>query len=124
MTDDRTLLAHVDKLETLLGEKFGLTRGPLARRLARLGRRVPGSVRRDLQQVEQARFLSGHPKLRHVTDPRLVDQAYGRAVEHLTAIDVADRRKGRAINLLATILFNLLAVAALMIVLMVWRGLV
>lgn len=124
MIDQRTLLARVDKLETLLGEKFGLTRGPLAGRLARLGRRVPGSVRRDLQQVEQARFLSGHPKLRHVTDPRQVDQAYGRAVEHLSAIDVTARRKGKAINLLATILFNLLAVIALVIIVLVWRGLV
>lgn len=123
MADPKTLHARVETLESLLADKFGLSRGPLSVRLTKLGRRVPASVHRDLQQVEQARFLSGHPKLQHVMDPQQISAAYSRAMDHLTAINVAERRKGRAINLLATILFNLLVVGVVFIAVLVWQDL-
>ena len=122
MIDDATHRARTDRLNTLLGDKLGLRRGTLARRAARAGRRLPQAIRHDIGVVDTARFLSGHPRLRHVPDARQVGDAYARVVAHLESIDVADRRKGAAIGILASVLLNLLAVVVLVLVVLVWRG--
>ncbi|WP_146188633.1 hypothetical protein [Pseudoprimorskyibacter insulae] len=112
----------VAKLNTLLEKKFGARRGTLERRVRKAGRRLPASVRRDLAEVAKTAKLAENPKLARQIDPAKMTAAYDRALKHLNAIDVADRRKGAILGALGVTSFNLIVVFAVLIVLLIWRG--
>ncbi len=114
---------EADTLRTLLAKRLGLKRGSLSRRVAKAGRRLPTAVRNDIAVVAEAENLARHPKLAIRLDPTATKGAYDRAVAHLKAIDVADRRKGFALSILGSVAFNILAVIFLLIVVLRWRGL-
>ena len=124
MSETAEIDARVTRLERLLESRFGLAKGPLALRVARVGRRVPRGVRRDLATVAEVAQMVAHPKLALRVDRAEVLAAADRAERHLAAIDVADRRRGRLLGLLAVVVFNLLLVFALLIAVLRWRGFV
>ena len=111
-------------LNDLLEEKLGLRKGPLAQRAARAGRRLPAYVRQALAKVAQAQALMAHPKLARQVDMAQLQRSYAQACAHLHAIDPGARRKTAALRLTAGVAFNILAVAALVLALLRWRGLV
>ena len=113
-----------ERLEQLLAQKFGLSSGPLSRRLARLGRRLPAAVRDDMARIVAAQAASGHPKLALQHDLTDLRGACQRAEAHLQTIDVKDRRRGALLSLLADVMLKVLIVATLVVVVLVWRGLV
>ena len=124
MIDAQDMAAKVARLEKLLARKFGAETGPLAERLRKVGRDLPKSVRRDVQTVIDAAALAGNPRLSLQGDPRKVAEAFDRAVAHLEAVDVKDRRRGRMLTILGAVMFNLLAVFILLVIVLRWRGLV
>jgi tetrahydromethanopterin S-methyltransferase subunit G len=124
MTETADITACVARLERLLDSRLGLARGPLAQRVAKVGRRVPLSVRRDLGQVAQAAEMVTHPKLGLRVDHAAVLAAGARAEAYLKAIDAADRRRGRLLGMLGALVFNLLLFAVLLVIVLRWRGLV
>ena len=118
------IVARVARLEGLLESRFGAARGGLARRVAKVGRRVPRSVRRDLNTVVQAAQIATHPKLGLRIDHARVRAAAERAEAHLKAIDVRQRRIGQVLGILGALVFNLLLVVVILLVLLHWRGFV
>jgi IS4 transposase len=64
----------------------------------------------------------GHPKLMMQVDAVEVERAYRTLRQHLKTVDVKDRRKGAVLSLLGSLSFNLLAVLALLLLVLVWRG--
>ncbi|CUH67387.1 hypothetical protein TL5118_02170 [Thalassovita autumnalis] len=122
MIDQQALTRMESELNELLAEKFGLSSGPLTARLQRLGRRVPGYVRRAAQVLVEAGAHVGHPKLMMQVDAAEVERAYRTLRQHLKTVDVKDRRKGAVLSLLGSLSFNLLAVLALLLLILVWRG--
>ena len=115
---------QAEALRTLLGEKFGLKRGSLARRIAKAGRRLPMGVRNDMAAVAEAEQMAQNPKLAIRLDPRKTHAAYERAAAFLQAIDVKDRRKGAVLSILGSLAFNFLVVVTLLIIVLRWRGFV
>ena len=124
MIDQQDLSAKLAQLDTLLGKKLGLRRGPLERRAARAGRSLPRAVRRDIAYLGQAGRLAGHPLLSARFDPDAVAAAHARAVATLDGIDVADRRKGALLSFLAVVSVNLFVLILVVLGLLRWRGLV
>jgi len=110
------------ELETLLAEKHGLSSGPLSRRLTKGLRRAPRAVKRAADGFVQAQIQMGNPKLMRLMDKAQVESQFQTLRDHLRAIDVADRRKGLVLSLLGSLGFNLIAVAAILVILLVWRG--
>ncbi|WP_238364230.1 hypothetical protein [Mesobacterium pallidum] len=124
MIDPQDLSGKLAQLDTLLSQKLGLRRGPLDRRAARAGRRLPRAVRRDITYLGQAGRLAGHPVLSARFAPHEVAAAHARAVARLESIDVADRRKGALLSFLAVVSVNLFVLILLVLGLLRWRGLV
>lgn len=119
-----TLESRAGALSQLVTAKFG-PKGPDLRRQARkLGRRVPKSVRSDLDLVGQAAHLARHPRLSRLHQPQEVEAAADRATAHLESIDPANRRRGLVLSWVADNVINLMLLAVLFIAILRIRGIV
>ncbi len=107
MADHADIAAKAARLEALLGEKLGLTDGPLSRRVARARRRLPTGVHAHLVRVARAAEAAGHPRLVRQIDDAALERAYAEAVSHLEKVDPRDRRIGMFLDIAATLIFNL-----------------
>ena len=97
-------------LRQLLDERLHL-RGPnLQAQAARIGRKLPGRVRRDIALVARAEVQSQSPRLAMQTDTRAVERAARNAARHLRGIDPAFVRNTRILRALAKVAFVVLAV--------------
>ena len=124
MSIEPDLQKRIARIETLLADRLNLSRGPLARRVAKAGRRLPRRVRDDLARLGEAAHLAGHPVHRLRLDTEALTAAAERGEAHLKTIDVADRRKGIVLGWLAVNAVNLLLLAALILTILNWRGFV
>ncbi len=110
-------------LAVLMHERLGIRRGEsLSAKLSHAGRLVPKAERKAGQTLIAAEKLWDNPKLRRQVDPSEIGAAERRLRLWLDTVDAADRRKGMIIGILASIAFNVLVVAAALIVWMVWSG--
>ncbi|OSP53874.1 hypothetical protein [Pseudoruegeria sp. SK021] len=123
--------AHADEvakrnsaLSKLLGRQLDVPGQTLSRVTSNAGRSLPRGLRRDAQDLIEAEQLAAHPKLRVQVDPRRLRQADRRLRAHARTLDPAEARKGRLLQLLGGIAFNLLILAALVIGFLAWRGLI
>ncbi len=123
MIDEKELQACTDRLADLLAEKLHLSRGSFERRMRRAGRRLPKRLHQQAAVIVQAQHVAGHPRLAIQTQADDVYRAAREIEQHLKTIDPVDRRKGAILGLLGGLSFNLLALAALVILFLRWRGL-
>jgi hypothetical protein len=63
-----------------------------------------------------------NPRLLPQVDIEAVAQAYDLCLKHLNGMDAADRRRGLAVGIAGSIAFSLLVVAALLALVLRWRG--
>lgn len=122
MLDAAKIGKQTRQLEKLMAAGFGATKGPLEKRLAKAGRRLPAAVHKDVAAVSEAAFLAGHPKLGRVLAQGAVDAAYDRAVEALRKVDPKERRKALLLSTAGMVAFNLIVVAAVLIWVLWYRG--
>jgi len=113
----------VRDVERRIRRSYGL-RGPLKAQLARLGPRLPPALRREAEELLAARHLAGHPKLARQVDGVRIRRAHDRLTRHLRRVDTSDRRRAGLTRWLGTLAFNLLAVLALAIGVLAWRGVI
>ncbi|WP_293572671.1 hypothetical protein [Phaeobacter sp.] len=100
-------------------EKAG---GDLASALKRARRRLPRRIYRIGLELAAVQPLLEHPKLRlTVQDTKLLRQAE-EIITHLRSIDLADRRRGRILDILGSMAFALLTATVLLLILLRWRG--
>lgn len=111
-------------LAAYLGEKLDVPGDDLATVSARAGRVLPRRLRREADYLVQAETLRNHPKLRHLIDDDRARKADRRLRAHVRNEDPAKARTDRRLGWLAGLAFNLLLFAALVIVLLYWRGFV
>lgn len=124
MDRNETIEAQAQDLRELLAKRLGLRSGSLAQRVVKAGRQLPVGVRNDIAAVAEAETMAQHPKIGRRMDPKSTLAAYERAAAFLQAIDVKDRRKGLLLSMLGSAAFSLLAVIALLVIVLRWRGLV
>lgn len=110
------------ELAALMREKLGVRGEGLDSKLRRAGRLLPRQARRAGQHLVEVEKLWENPKLRRRIDPAGTREAAKRLREHLDAIDVADRRKGYWIGVLAPLALNLLLIGAAAVTWLVWSG--
>ena len=122
MTESADITELQSDLQTRLAQKLGLRRGPLDKRLAKAGRRLPRRVHRDAAVIKEAAELMDHPKLRRRVDQASIQAAHDRIADHLDRIDPKERRVRFWLGVLGSLAFNVLAVATLLIVVLKWRG--
>lgn len=98
--------------------------GDLAAALKKARRRLPRRIFRQGMLLAQAVPLMDHPKLRLTLDEPALRKAAGEVSGYLKSVDLADRRKGRVLDMLGGMAFSVLAVIVLLIVVLRWRGLI
>lgn len=122
MTDRTDIAGKAADLQQQLQEKLGIKGRSLEHALSRAGRRLPRRLRARGQEIVAAQKLAAHPKLAPRIDGAAVSAAYDGLSAHLRQIDVADRRKGKALSLAGSIAFNLLVVGVGFLIWLWWRG--
>lgn len=115
---------RLSDLRALLTERLGVAGRDLRDQVRRAGRRLPRAARRDAEFLARAETMARHPRFARLIDPREVKRAERRLSHRLRAIDPAAERRNRRLNLLAAAGFYLLVTFALVVALLVWRGIV
>lgn len=111
-----------DRVAALMGEHLKVKGQGLPEKLWRGGRMLPRKIRAQAAFLADACEQAEHPHLRPRIDMGRVTAAYDACVRHLTGINRWERRRVGALNFLASAAFNLLVVAALVVVVLIWRG--
>ena len=121
MTGD-DITTRTAEIGLLFEERLGLRGGSLDRQVRRAGRGLPRAIAREARYLAQAESLATNPRLWRQVDPARLQAAHRIVRDHLRGIDPRERRKTRIIGIASSAAFNLLAVTALVLVVLVWRG--
>ncbi|MCK4711484.1 MAG: hypothetical protein KAT26_01250 [Marinosulfonomonas sp.] len=106
----------------MMKDRLSIRGADLAGKLRHTGRMMPKHVKREAAFLAKAAALAQSPRLHKLIDNARVDIAYGTCVEFLETSDVADRRTGGVLGILASLTLSLGVVAALVIAVLAWRG--
>lgn len=98
--------------------------GDLTTALKTARRRLPRRIFQQGMLLANAAPLIDHPKLRLTLDEAALHKAARDVCAHLKTIDLADRRKGRVLDILGSMAFSLLVVIVLVLLVLRWRGLI
>ncbi|WP_299284648.1 hypothetical protein [uncultured Tateyamaria sp.] len=122
METQETINARATRVQSALRAAFGVKAKSLDVALRRTGRRLPKRLHAEARRIVDAQALGGQPKLTRQIDGGALDTAETRIVTFLGGIDRADRRKGFWLGIAAAMAFNILLIAAGLVVWMVWTG--
>ncbi|AUQ62164.1 hypothetical protein [Phaeobacter inhibens] len=117
------LLSDIEQVQDLLKDREQAG-GDLASALKHARRRLPRRIYRQGMRLAEAQHFLAHPKLRLTVEHDPLQRAAREVIKHLKSIDLADRRRGRLLDIVATIAFSLIVVAILLVVVLRWRGFV
>lgn len=111
-----------ERISGLLTERLKIKGRDLEEKLSRAGHRLPRKIRIAAQEVATAAEQSYSPKLLLQIDEEKLATNYDICVKYLNGLNKGYRVRGVLLGLSTSILFSLLAVAALVIGVLVWRG--
>ncbi len=122
---DHSVTHRSDDLAALLRDNLGVRMGDgFEAKVKHAGRRLPRWARKKSAVIIEAMMLEAHPKLAQQIQHGKVDKAFKELRYFLERQDMKAQRKNRFLDLIATIGFVLFATIALVLGVMVWRGLV
>jgi hypothetical protein len=121
--ESETVETMIQRVRQALRDKEGIGGQGLADGLKKGRRRLPRRIFRQVQKLADAEKTAAHPKLAMTLNQPELLSAGQDILGYLEKIDLADRRKGRWLGILGAVTFNLLAVIALFVAVLVWRGL-
>lgn len=111
-----------ERISDLLEERLHVGGRDLDARLRRAGRRLPARIRTEARLLAEAAGQSANPKIAKQLDMDRITAAYDACSRHLQGLGRAERRRGRMLDLLGSVAFNLLVLAAAIIGFLIWRG--
>lgn len=115
------IFADIQEVKELLKSHAEVS-GDLAAALGKARRHLPRRIYKQGLRLAEALPLLEHPKLRQTQDEKSLKKAALEVKNHLKAIDRADRRKGRILDILGSIAFSVLVVFVLLLTVLRWRG--
>lgn len=117
------LRARAEHLAQLMGDRLDIGGDGFEAKLENAGRRLPRHVRRECARIAEALALAGHPKLSRQIDHRRIKRASRIVERYLMSVDPWARRRDIFLNWLAGLVFSLLVLVAIVLGVMVRRGL-
>lgn len=111
-----------ERVSALLTERLQIKGRDLADKLKRGGRRLPRKVRVAAQDVALASEHSYNPKLLLQINEEKVAENYDICIKHLNGQNKGHKLRGVLLGMSASVLFSLVAVVALVLGVLVWRG--
>ena len=124
MVEPDKLDQRIKRLNDKLKEKLGLRGKTLEQCLKRAGRLLPKHLRREGEAICRAQHQAANPKLARQIDQAALDRSFAMFRHYLKDIDPSERRKDKIINFLGVLVFNLVVIAALYLLFLLWQGLV
>ena len=124
MSEQQRIAEDIAQIAVLLRGRLGAGGTTLAGSLRRARHRLPRGLRAPARRLAEAEPLAAHPSLRLTLDAAALGEDARRLRAHLEAVDLADRRRGWWLGMLGALAFNMLALVALLIVVLRWRGLI
>lgn len=113
-----------DRLAALMEERLRIRGAGLEAKLTKGGRMLPRHVRAAAGRLAEAATMAQNPKLYLTVDQQKVASDYDLCLRHLSGLNLWDRRKAMVLNWLASTVFTLAVVGALVFAVLRWRGLV
>lgn len=117
-----TYQEQADHIAELIEAQLGIRGKGLERKMRKAGRMLPRSMHNQARMILDATRLEHSPKLSRQIDGDRVSKAFGILEKYLSEVDPWDRRKGKIIAFLTTNAFNLIAITAILIFVLLWRG--
>lgn len=115
-----------DEVSRLIASRFGGARRderpPLSVMVRRRGGALPRRLRRQALALARADELSAQPKVARQLDLVRLSRAHQALIAHLQPLGELSRWQGRAIGFAASVALGLLVLAAVVIWIMVMRG--
>ncbi|MCG7518882.1 hypothetical protein [Ruegeria sp. Ofav3-42] len=122
MSQTTDIQSQIAQTVQLLRAKLGVKDKTLTASVRKAKRRLPRRIYKQAMMLARAEQMAAHPKLRLVLDtPKLV-QASEEVQTHLSGINLADRRWGWFLSFLGSLALGFLALAALAVIILRWRG--
>lgn len=116
-----------DEVASLMASRFGgLKRGhqaELAAMLRKRGGALPRRLRREAMFLAQADRMAGQPKLARQVDPARLEQAHKALTGYLRPLGQGARWQGGMLSWASGLVLGLMVLAAVVIWVMTWRGL-
>ncbi|WP_419740048.1 hypothetical protein [Ruegeria sp.] len=122
MTQETDIQTQIAQTIQLLRKKLGVKDKTLIASVRRAKRRLPRKVYKQAMVLAQAEPMAEHPKLRLVLDGPKLEKASDEVQSHLNAINLADRRLGWFLSFLGSVALGLIALAAVAMIVLRWRG--
>lgn len=122
MTQEIDIQTRIAETIRLLRKKLGVKDKTLIASVRRAKRRLPRKVYKQALILARAEQMAEHPKLRMVLDMPKLEKASEDVQSHLNAINLADRRWGWFLSFLGSLALGLIALTALAIIVLRWRG--
>ncbi len=122
MSQETDIQTRIAQTILLLRKKLGVKDKTLTASVRRAKRRLPRKIYKQAMILAQAEQMADHPKLRLVLDTPRLAQASDDVQAHLNAINLADRRWGAFLSFLGSLALGLIALGALTVVVLRWRG--
>lgn len=118
----QTLHQMAERVAALMEERLGAKGTGLRAKLASRGRALPRRLRAEAELLAEAEARSLNPKLARQIDLERVSLAYDALVRHLKPLGAGARRRGLALNFLASTAFALVVTGAVVIAVLALRG--
>ena len=100
---------HIHEISRLIEERLGLAGPTIRHQIARLGRRrLPRTLRRDIDALAEAELWLSHPRLSRQVDAARVARLAGLAERALKQIDPRAERITRLLRWLASVALGLI----------------
>lgn len=117
------LESELNQISTLLDKRLKLS-GARADSLMKARRHLPHRMRRAAEELVAAEARIENPRLAVTLDESALLRKARALKVHLDGIDLADRRKGRWMDIGATLGVVILSLIALFVIVLRWRGFV
>ncbi|QCO57925.1 hypothetical protein EOK75_19945 (plasmid) [Pseudorhodobacter turbinis] len=111
-----------ERISVLMTERMHVKGQDLEEKLARAGRRLPRREHKAALALAEAAHQAQNPKLLLQIDEESVAANYDICVKYLSALNRGHRLRGMLLGISTSILFSLLAVVAVLIAVLMWRG--
>ncbi len=111
-----------ERISVLLTERLQIKGRDLGDKVHRSGSLLPRRVRQAAKEVAVAMEQSYNPKLLLQIDEEKVAENYDICIKHLNTVNKGHKLRGVLLGFSTSILFSLLAVVAMVVGVLVWRG--
>lgn len=122
MPQEFDIQTRITETILLLRKKLGVRDKTLAASVRRAKRRLPRDIYKQALMLAQAEPMVDHPKLRLVLDTPALQKASDAVQGHLNAINLSERRWALFLSMLGSLALGVLALTALVLVVLRWRG--